>query len=98
VRTGVIDSVKSSSNAASDPSPLAPKVPVLYDTAIVSGAFRMEDNIKLHIGVPVRGPNGEFGELVGPYAKMGKCKVRFPNGISPALCSHSVDILLHVAT
>lgn len=105
VRTGIIDSIKSSAgSSAADPSPLSasgasatPAAAVRYDMVIVSQAFRMEDNIKLYIGAPVRGPNGEPGELVGPYAKMGKCKVRFPGGISPSLCSQSVDILIDIA-
>jgi hypothetical protein len=52
----------------------------LYDTFIVKGAFRMEENIRLYAGSIAYGPNGAVGELMGPFAKMGKCKVYFPNG------------------
>ena len=48
----------------------------------VKGAFRMEENIRLHTGaVAVSGAleNGvnSVGSLVGPFGKMGKCKVKF---------------------
>ena len=55
---------------------------ILYTICIVSGAFQMEENIKEHIGSVVTGPQGELGELVGPFAKMGKCKVKFSDGIA----------------
>jgi selenocysteine-specific elongation factor len=45
--------------------------------AIVSGMFGMEENIKSYIGAKASGPQGQKGELLGPYAKLGKCKVRF---------------------
>jgi hypothetical protein len=54
-----------------------------FDTAIVAGAFRMEENIRLVVespGTTVTGPNGERGELIGPFGKLGKCKVKFAEG------------------
>lgn len=92
VRSGVIDSIKSSQGPAGSP-PTAGDV--IYDTVIVSQAFSMEENIKQYIGCPVRGPNGQSGEVVGPYAKMGKCKVKFPTGLSPMKhLRETVEILL----
>ena len=94
-RIGIIESMKNSSNNANDPSPLAPVNEIIInDLVIVSNAFKMEDNIKLYVGAPVRGPNGEPGELVGPYAKMGKCKVKFPNGIKEVCLQQTVEILI----
>ena len=56
----------------------------------------MEENIKLYIGAPVRGPNGQSGEVIGPYAKMGKCKIKFPMGLSHAKhLRETVEILLN---
>ncbi len=54
---------------------------VLYVVAIISGAFHMEENIRDYVGSTAVGPDGETGEVLGPYAKMGKCKVRFPDGL-----------------
>ena len=48
--------------------------------AIVSGAFTMEEDIRSHAGAPVRlevVDGAATGSLVGPFAKLGKCKVRF---------------------
>lgn len=45
--------------------------------AIINGAFSMEDNIKAYIGSPAClncSPN-TVGELIGPFAKLGKCKI-----------------------
>jgi hypothetical protein len=50
--------------------------------AIVEGAFRMEENIRSYAGIPAKGPAGEDGQLVGPFGKLGKCKVRFSGGFS----------------
>lgn len=45
---------------------------------VVKDAFGMEDNIRgLYIGSTVRGPNNMLGVVIGPFAKMGKCKVQF---------------------
>jgi hypothetical protein len=88
VRTGTIDSIK--------------ETPEGDVVAIVSGAFRMEENIRLFAGSSVVDANGcVVGEMIGPFAKMGKCKVKFSSieegGISvahlPALKS-SLSIVL----
>lgn len=65
-----------------------------FATAIVAGAFRIEENIKLHGGAKVRGPGGEIGELKGPFAKLGKCKVAFPEGLGPDACGLKVKIFV----
>ena len=79
MRAGTVESVKSEPD---DPSLVA----------IVAGAFRMEENIRKAAGARacLRGTPGE-GALVGPFAKMGKCKVRFPAGTDVA-AGHVVDI------
>jgi len=64
IRSGVIESVKPADN------------PDHY-VCIVKGAFRMEENIRIFTGKQVIGPNGEVGQLLGPFAKLGKCKVLF---------------------
>ena len=51
--------------------------------AIVSGAFTMEENIRDFAGCEVLAKDVEHnssitGTLLGPFAKLGKCKVRFP--------------------
>ena len=38
----------------------------------------MEEDVRRYAGSVCRGPAGAKGELVGPFAKLGKCKVRFP--------------------
>jgi selenocysteine-specific elongation factor len=48
--------------------------------AVVRDAFRMEENIKLYADCEVVGPNQETGILLGPFGKLGKCKVKFPDG------------------
>jgi 2-polyprenyl-3-methyl-5-hydroxy-6-metoxy-1,4-benzoquinol methylase len=62
----------------------------------------MEENIRLFAGSSVVDANGcVVGEMIGPFAKMGKCKVKFSSieegGISvahlPALKS-SLSIVL----
>jgi len=64
VRTGTIDSIKQTPDGS-------------Y-VAIVSGAFRMEENIRLFAGaIVLDGKTGSpVGELLGPFSKMGKCKVQ----------------------
>lgn len=63
----------------------------------------MEENIKTHMGAPVRvvmadsgggADVGCSGEVVGPYAKMGKCKVFFPGGLRMEHVGAEVEILL----
>jgi hypothetical protein len=89
------------------------------NASIKSGAFKMEENIRLFVGSPatavstqdkgkpsVHHPTHEsicmeyavwdsvnlslyvhivLGDLIGPFAKMGKCKIRFPSGTSAAV-------------
>lgn len=64
-RRGTVESIKAS--------------PSGENVAIVSGAFRMEENIRLHIGATVTLDGKEVGQLVGPFAKLGKCKVNINN-------------------
>ena len=52
----------------------------LFRVAIISGAFKLEENIRNCVGSQVTGPNGEIGEVIGPFAKTGKCKVSFDQG------------------
>ena len=53
----------------------------VFESAIVSGAFKMEENIRSFVPLlKALGPNGEDGELLGPFGKLGKCKIRFPKG------------------
>eukprot|EP01038_Epipyxis_sp_PR26KG_P008963 gene8963-12085_t len=50
----------------------------------ICGAFKMEENIRAIIEsnkiISVIGPNGEVGELIGPFGKLGKCKILFRSG------------------
>mmetsp|Transcript_6312 Transcript_6312/g.9528 ORF Transcript_6312/g.9528 Transcript_6312/m.9528 type:complete len:1035 (-) Transcript_6312:33-3137(-) len=49
--------------------------------AIVHGAFSIEENIRQYVGsvatITTIKSHSLSGELTGPFAKMGKCKVRF---------------------
>ena len=80
LRTGIIESVK-----------LADDSPNQY-MCIVKGAFRMEENIRLYIGKQVIGPNGENGHLIGPFAKLGKCKVLFDNLVNTSCENMNINI------
>ena len=62
-RTGTIDSIRAAGDGGC--------------VCITSGAFRMEENIREHIGAIATTSSGKSGSLVGPYAKMGKCKIEF---------------------
>jgi hypothetical protein len=44
--------------------------------AIASGAFKMEENIRLYLGAKVYFQDKEIGEVIGPFGKLGKCKVK----------------------
>ena len=77
IREGIIDSLKQETTTA------AVDGVSIQIIAIVRDAFRMEENIRTYIGSKVECNTSSAqilyaGELVGPYAKMGKCKVRFP--------------------
>jgi hypothetical protein len=91
VRIGIVDSIKQESSGEMISSHNLP----LYQV-IVQGAFKMEENIRRFIGSEVLGAQGERGQLMGPYAKMGKCKVTFPNGFQSSVGSkvelHLVEI------
>lgn len=66
VRTGTIEITKSETVGHT-----------AQDQAIVKGAFRMEENVKLFVGARVVTAGGQEGQLVGAFGKMGKCKVKF---------------------
>jgi len=84
VRRGIVDSLK---------EPLIIGGVSVYSMIVVSGAFRMEENIRDYISSSVEGPDGQVGELVGPFAKMGKCKVKFAQGFTGVEGS-SVSIII----
>ena len=48
--------------------------------AIVSGAFTIEEDIRSLAGAHVHAETGADGVLMGPFAKLGKCKVKFVDG------------------
>lgn len=73
MRRGVIESVK--------PSPENPQ----QMQAIVNGAFKMEENIKLFTGAAVYSKKSQsqpVGQLIGSFGKLGKCKILFNNSSS----------------
>ena len=85
VRVGIIESVKTE-----EPCPENAQAQALV--AIVKGAFRMEENVRLFAGArTVCG--SATGQVVGPFGKMGKCKVRFPTAADVVL-ERAVDIYL----
>ena len=73
LRFGVVESLK-------EPASVDGKV--VHHLVIVSGAFKMEENIREHVGALVEGPGGQAGEVIGPFAKLGKCKIKFECGFS----------------
>ena len=70
VRRGTIESVKR------DPAQAG------FNVCVVSGAFRMEEDVRRYAGSECYGPQGVRGRLLGPFAKMGKCKVALPDADS----------------
>jgi hypothetical protein len=68
-------------------------LPYMPCQVIVKGAFRMEENVRLYIDSECIGPNGEKGTMIGPFAKMGKCKVSFPEGCPASAEGGYVDII-----
>jgi hypothetical protein len=78
-RTGCVDSVK--------------MAPTGENVAIVSGAFKMEENIRQYIGAAVTMNGSIIGSLVGPFAKLGKCKVNLMEGLE-VVAGSSVEIRL----
>lgn len=65
-RTGIIDSIKPNSSGVGV-------------VCIASGVFRIEENIREHVGSVAISSSGQSGSVIGPYAKMGKCKIEFPS-------------------
>ncbi len=67
--------------------------------AIVSGAFSMEEDIRSHAGAPVcivsEGERGGVGAVIGPFAKLGKCKVRLEEKYDVALLGAKVTITIN---
>ena len=54
-----------------------------YDSAIITGFFSPEINIRERVGARVVIPSTkESGKIAGPFGKAGKCKVTFDDGIS----------------
>jgi hypothetical protein len=75
IRVGTIESVKVADSSLSDSDLVA----------VVAGCFRMEENIRLFVGQAlssssVSAPDGSLipAQLLGPFAKLGKCKIQFP--------------------
>jgi selenocysteine-specific elongation factor len=81
IRTGKIESIK---NESTDPP---------FDQIIVSGAFKMEENIRLYLGAFCMTEKDEIGELTGSFGKMGKCKIKIPGNCTAPLQS-SVKIII----
>jgi selenocysteine-specific elongation factor len=69
VRTGKVESVKEEST----PEPADESFLVV----VVSGGFRMEENVRLYLGARCVTENNEIGELISAFGKLGKCKVKF---------------------
>jgi hypothetical protein len=82
LRVGTVESVKcADGSSSSDPDSSAL-------VAVVAGCFRREENIRLFVGETassssISTPNGSLvpAQLLGPFAKLGKCKVQF---VAPA--------------
>lgn len=74
IRVGKIDSLKSED---------------AVEHAVVSGVFRMEENIRLFVGLLCLTETDDVGELIGPFGKLGKCKIKFQGkcraGVSSAV-------------
>ena len=70
------------------------------ELAIVSGAFSMEEDIRSHAGsqvhIVVEGVQKGVGVLIGPFAKLGKCKVRLEEKYDAALLGATVIITVQV--
>jgi hypothetical protein len=60
-RSGIVESVKTGPDGV---------------IAIVTQAFKMEENIKNYAGFVVYCNETVIGEVLGPYAKLGKCKIK----------------------
>jgi selenocysteine-specific elongation factor len=81
IRTGKIESIK---HESTDPP---------FDQIIVSGAFKMEENIRLYLGAVCITEKDEIGELIGSFGKMGKCKIKISGSCTAPLQS-SVKIII----
>lgn len=67
-RKGAVESVKTTDDC---------------DVVIVTGAFTMQENVRSYIGSTAQCSGCGEGTLIGPFAKMGKCKVSFAKGHAP---------------
>jgi selenocysteine-specific elongation factor len=65
--------------------------------AIVSGAFKKEENVKSYIGSIAWSESSSEGRLVGPYAKLGKCKISFSIPASHFTAGERVDVLTSIS-
>ena len=79
-----VENLKEPLPSDSPPVQTAANGDLLCTTAIVAGAFRMEEDTRLQAGSVVQTAQGQQGEMRGPFAKMGKCKVIFRAGLSAA--------------
>jgi hypothetical protein len=82
-RTGKVESIKAEYINGSD----------RIDVVVISGAFKIEENIRLFLGCKVINDAGEVGEITGPFGKLGKFKATFTNGCTSKVDSN-VDIYL----
>jgi hypothetical protein len=87
-RAGAIESVKPEEPCAENGNTASVQ-------AIVKGVFRMEENVRLYAGARVVCGAVE-GALMGPFGKLGKCKVRFPAPAAGCEVGSSVVVYLPV--
>ena len=72
-----------------------PRADGLCETAIVGGFFSMEVDIKEYCGTTAKVvQTQETGSILGPFGKAGKCKVSFPDGISPDRVGSKIELVL----
>jgi hypothetical protein len=87
-RTGTLESTKPE-------EPCAENGHTTSVQAIVKGVFRMEENVRLYAGARVVCGAVE-GTLIGPFGKLGKCKVRFPASAAAWEVGSSVVVYLPI--
>lgn len=98
-RIGIVDSIKLQPEDASLSSISSGRVTdsINMQVCIVSGAFRMEENIKALAGANVTlFPNRDaevVGVLIGPFAKLGKCKVHL---VQNCLITVKQSVYIHI--
>lgn len=86
VRIGKIESIKQSDENKEE------------TIAIVSGAFRVEENVKMWLESTALTSDGSSGVMIGPFAKMGKCKVKFQSQALQTSIGDEVRIYLRKST